>query len=96
MGKSIRGKYWHCKQCRDFFPDENDICDNGHPRYEATSRSSKDPGVFVHKIPPGLQGDKMYIHRQNGLQVLNSLKEQKRKKEFERVKKLTAGMHPAR
>jgi len=89
--ESFRGKYWLCVECREFVPDESSICECGHERY---ARSGKYAGIHVSVLPPGLQGDKMYVHRQNGKQVMDSMQANQRKKELQRVKERSARRAP--
>ncbi len=71
MVKSVRGKYWRCKDCREFIPDEMAVCPSGHSRHE--QRSLVNPNIHVSKIPPGLRGDKMFVYRQNGKQIMDKM-----------------------
>ncbi len=69
--KSLRNRYWHCGTCQEMKPYEEDNCqDCGSLRPGAWSSKGNFLGL---KIPKGLQGDKMYIHRQNGKQVMDSM-----------------------
>ncbi len=79
--KSNRGKYWRCSGCREFIPDEMAVCPSGHPRYE--QRAVTNSHIHVSKIPPGLRGDKMYVYRQNGKQVMDKM-QAKQKEQFPR------------
>ena len=85
--ESYRGKYWWCKECREFAPDEQGVCVCGHIRYKPTV---KDPKTFVPWIPLGLRGDKMYVHRQNGKQLMDSMVASQKKVELQRVKERKA------
>lgn len=47
MNKSLRGKYWFCKNCREWVPDETDTCDCGFYRYRDYKK--KVPPVIPYK-----------------------------------------------
>lgn len=85
MDKSIRGKYWYCKGCREFIPDELNVCECGYERY-SLHRTSVNPNIHVSKIPPGLRGDKMYVYRQNGKQVMDKMQAKQKEKATQGVK----------
>lgn len=89
MKKSFRGKYWHCNNCGEFPPVELTVCECGHPRYPDSTRNNRNkvfPSIFVSKIPPGLRGDKMYIYRQNGKQLMDKMQAKQGEKELQKVK----------
>lgn len=82
--ESFRGRYWRCSNCREFVPDEMAVCPKGHPRYE--QRSLVNPNIHVSKIPPGLRGDKMFVYRQNGKQILDKMQAKQKEQATQRVK----------
>lgn len=82
--ESFHGRYWLCQSCHEFVPDELDVCECGNLRY-SLHRTSVSPNIHVSKIPPGLRGDKMYVYRQDGKQVMDKMM----KKQGEEIRKRT-------
>jgi len=93
MQESFHGRYWYCSNCREFPPVELTVCECGHPRYPAAQRTLN-PLIHVSKIPPGLRGDKMYVYRQNGKQVMDKMQAKQKEKELQRVKERNAQRAP--